>query len=305
MDTANMLRLVVLAAILGSSALFMRIAAPVLGSPVLIEYRVAIAALFLALVAWTYRLRGAARPLALRRHWKHYLIIGVFNSALPFLLVAFAAHTLSASLLSVLNATAPMWGALVGAVWGGQKVTKQIGFGLVVGVGGVALLVGFDSMAQEPGAGLAVAATVAATLSYALATQYVNSVQEKEDAPTPFANAHGSMWGAALVVLPLAILFPAPQETTPGIAGAVLALAIVCTGVAYLIYFRLLDDVGATSTLTATFLSPVFGILCGALFLDEPVGWHTVAGSAIVLLGTALVTGFRPHIKRAPATAAD
>ena len=110
MNTANFLRLVVLAAIWGSSFLFMRISAPVLGPALLIEYRVLFAALFLAAVGLVLR-----KKLGLREHWKHFLILGFFNSALPFLLFAFAARTLSASVLSVLNATAPMFGALIAA----------------------------------------------------------------------------------------------------------------------------------------------------------------------------------------------
>lgn len=299
MNTANMLRLVALAAIWGGSFLFMRIAAPVLGPAVLIEYRVGFAALFLALVAWVFHLRGKGAPLDVRRHWRHYLILGLFNSALPFLLFAFAARTLSASVLSVLNATAPMWGALVGAVWARQPVAGRTALGLLLGTAGVALLVGFDHAAERPGAAIAVAAALVAAFSYSIASQYAKSAP----AVAPFANAHGSMWAAAILVLPLAVLFPAPGEPTPGIMAAVLALGIVCSGIAYIIYFKLIEEVGTTSALTVTFLNPVFGILWGALFLHEAIGWHTIAGSAIVLLGTALVTGFRPGLGRAQAAA--
>lgn len=299
MNTANMLRLVALAAIWGGSFLFMRIAAPVLGPAVLIEYRVGFAALFLALVAWVFHLRGKGAPLDVRRHWKHYLILGLFNSALPFLLFAFAARTLSASVLSVLNATAPMWGALVGAVWARQPVSKRGALGLLLGTAGVALLVGFDHAAERPGAGIAVGAALVAAFSYSIASQYAKSAPSV----APFANAHGSMWAAAILVLPLVALFPAPGEPTMGIMAAVLALGVVCSGIAYIIYFKLIEEVGTTSALTVTFLNPLFGILWGALFLHETIGWHTVIGSAVVLVGTALVTGFRPRLKRAPAVA--
>jgi len=299
MNTANMLRLVALAAIWGGSFLFMRIAAPVLGPALLIEYRVGFAALFLALVAWLLHLRGKGAPLGVRRHWKHYLILGLFNSALPFLLFAFAARTLSASVLSVLNATAPMWGALVGAAWARQKVSGRSALGLLLGTGGVALLVGFDHVAERPGAGIAVGAALVAAFSYSIASQYAKSAP----AVAPFANAHGSMWAAAILVLPLVFFFPAPGEPTMGIMAAVLALGVVCSGIAYIIYFKLIEEVGTTSALTVTFLNPLFGILWGALFLHEAIGWHTIAGSAIVLLGTALVTGFRPRFGRAAAPA--
>jgi drug/metabolite transporter (DMT)-like permease len=291
MNTANLLRLVVLAAIWGGSFLFMRISAPVLGPAVLIEYRVLFAAVFLFAVGLVLRKR-----LGLREHWKHYLILGFFNSALPFLLFAFAARTLSASVLSVLNATAPMWGALLGAAWSRQRIGARTALGLVCGTAGVALLVGFDSVAARPGAGVALAAALFAAFSYSVASLYAKSAKSVE----PFANAHGSMWAAALLVLPALPFFPQAGEPTIGIMGAVLALGVLCSGIAYLLYFRLIAEVGTTSALTVTFLNPVFGILWGALFLGEVVGWYTVAGSAIVLVGTALVTGFVPKFRRAP-----
>jgi drug/metabolite transporter (DMT)-like permease len=106
------------------------------------------------------------------------------------------------------------------------------------------------------------------------------------------------MWTSAVMVLPALLVFPPAGAPTTGIVGAVLALGVLCSGVAYILYFRLIDAVGATSALTVTFLSPVFGILWGALFLGETVGWYTLAGSAIVLVGTALVTGFMPRLGR-------
>ena len=285
MNTANMLRLVLLAAIWGSSFLFMRIAAPVLGPAVLIEYRVGFAAVFLAIVGVILR-----KSLNVRAHWKHFLILGFFNSALPFLLFAYAASTLSASVLSVLNATAPMWGALIGALWSRQAISGRSALGLILGTAGVALLVGFDQVTSRPGAGIAIAAALVAAVSYSIASAYAKTAKSVE----PFANAHGSMWAATLLVIPVLPFFPAPAEPTIGIMGAALALGILCSGIAYILYFKLIQDVGPTSALTVTFLNPLFGILWGALFLGEVVGWHTVLGAAIVITGTALVTGFRP-----------
>ena len=294
MNTANMLRLVLLAAIWGSSFLFMRISAPVLGPAVLIEYRVAFAALFLLIVGVILKKR-----LQLADNWKHYLILGFFNSAFPFLLFAYAASTLTASVLSVLNATAPMWGALIGAVWSRQSISPKKGLGLVLGTAGVALLVGFDAVATKPGAGIAIAAALVAAVSYSVASAYAKSAKAVE----PFANAHGSMWAATVFVIPALAFFPSPGQATVGIMGAALALGVMCTGVAYIIYFKLIEEVGTTSALTVTFLNPLFGILWGALFLGEVVGWYTIAGAAIVIVGTALVTGFVPRWGSRAATA--
>lgn len=285
MNTANMLRLVLLAAIWGSSFLFIRISAPVLGPAVLIEYRVVFAALFLAIVGVFLKKR-----LEVAANWKHYLILGFFNSAFPFLLFAYAASTLTASVLSVLNATAPMWGALIGALWSRQPISAKKALGLALGTGGVALLVGFDAVASRPGAPAAIAAALVAAISYSVASAYAKSAKAVE----PFANAHGSMWAATLLTLPALAFFPSPGTPTPGIMAAALALGILCTGVAYILYFKLIEDVGTTSALTVTFLNPIFGILWGALFLGEIVGWYTVVGAGVVIAGTALVTGFTP-----------
>lgn len=285
MSTTNLLRLILLAAIWGGSFLFMRIAAPVLGAAVLIEYRVLFAALFLAAIGVFLK-----KTLDLKQHWKHYFILGLFNSALPFLMFAFAARTLSASVLAVLNATTPLWGTLIAAVWSRTMVSGKVLLGLALGTIGVALLVGFDHVSSKPGAGIAIAAVLFASFNYGIASNYAKQAKAVE----PFANAHGSMWASALLVLPVVPFFPAPGEPTVGIMGAVIALGVLCSGVAYLIYFRLIQDVGPSSALTVTFLSPLFGILWGVMFLGETVGWYTFAGAAIVITGTALVTGFRP-----------
>ena len=290
MKTANLFRLLALGAIWGASFLFMRVSAPVLGPGVLVELRLLFAALFLTGVGVILKKR-----LGLREHWKHFLILGFFNSALPFLLFAFAARTLSASLLSVLNATAPLWGALLGVVWTRQPVNARTAAGLLMGTAGVALLVGFDSVSAAPGAGVAIAAGLCAALSYAIAGLYTKSAKNVDS----FANAQGSMWSSTLWVLPALAFFPAPGEPTVGVWGAVIALGLLCSGIAYILFFRLIEELGATSALTVTFLIPVFGILWGVVFLDEVIGWHTFAGSAIVLAGTALVTGFVPRFGRA------
>ena len=282
-----MLRLILLAAIWGSSFLFMRICSPVLGPALLIECRVAFAALFLAVIG-----RLLKKRLDLAANWKHFLILGFFNSAFPFLLFAYAASTLTASVLSVLNATSPMWGALIAALWSRQAIPAKKVLGLVLGTCGVTLLVGFDKVTAHPGAGLAIAATMVGAISYAVASAYTKSARRVDS----FANAHGSMWAAAILEIPALALFPAPGHASIGIMGAALALGVMCTGIAYILYFKLIEDIGTTSALTVTFLNPLFGILWGSLFLGEVVGWHTIAGAAIVITGTTLVTGFAPRL---------
>jgi drug/metabolite transporter (DMT)-like permease len=285
MSLINIARLLLLAAIWGASFLFIRIAVPTLGPAFLMNGRVLFAAVFLLLVALVLKKR-----LLLVEHWRHYLQLGFINSALPFLLFAYAAGVLTASLLSVVNATAPIWGALIGILFYRQPMSVKVFCGLVLGVSGVAILVGFDPVLLQPGALLAVAAAASAACCYGIATHYTRRAKRIE----PFANAHGSMWGALCCLLPATVVFPVQQSLTPGVALAVLTLGVLCTGVAYLLYFKLVQEVGATSTLTVTFLIPVFGVLWGWLFLQEQIGWHTLGGSLTVLTGTALVTGFQP-----------
>ena len=287
MTAASLVRLLLLSAIWGGSFLLIRIGAPALGPVPLMEARVLLAAIFLAAVALLLR-----RPLAWRAHWRHYLFVGFFNSALPFLLFGYAALTLSAAMLSILNATSPLWGALIAATWQHAPLGRRTLAGLALGVVGVCLLVGFDRVALQPGAGIAIAASLAAALCYAVASNYAKTARTVD----PFANAHGSMWAASLLIAPALLAFPPAAAPAAGIVALVAALGVVCTGVAYLLYFRLIEDIGAAPALTVTFLIPLFGTFFGWLILDEAVGWHTLAGGAIVIAGTALVTGFSPRM---------
>lgn len=285
MNFKHFATLLLLAAIWGASFLFIRIAVPTLGPAALMTGRVLCAALFLFAVA-----RIVRKPLLLKGNAKHFMVLGFINSALPFFLFALSAHWLSASVMSVLNATAPIWGSLIGALFFQQRITWTGGVGLFLGVFGVSVLVGFDPLLVNAGAYWAVAAAAAAACCYGIATHYTRRAKAVE----PFANAHGSMWAAALWLLPLTWFFPMNDAVTVPVGLALFALGILCTGIAYLLYFGLVRDIGATPTLTVTFMIPVFGVLWGHLFLNEPIGWQTFVGTLLVLCGTALVTGFRP-----------
>lgn len=284
MTPASVIRLFSLAAIWGASFLFMRIAVPELGPAFLMFGRVFSAALFLAVAAIILK-----RRLPIRQHARHFLILSFFNTALPFLLFAYAAQTLTASLLAILNATAPLWGAVIGWLFFRQSMSLRVAVGLLLGIVGVSVLVGFDGKTMQPEVMQAIAAAAGAACCYGIATWYTRLAK-----PVPaFLNAHGSMWFASLWLLPLLWFVPLPvAEPASASLLAVMALGVMCTGIAYLLYFRLVQDLGATPTLTVTFLIPVFGVLWGHVFLNEAVGWHTLFGALIVITGTALVTGF-------------
>ncbi|PVZ70349.1 DMT family transporter [Pelagibaculum spongiae] len=287
MSLSSLFQLLGLSAIWGGSFLFMRMAVPALGPAVMIELRVLFAAIFLAIVALIIK-----KKLNLRQHWRTFLFLGLFNTGLPFLLIAYAAQTLSVSLLSIINAMAPVWGVVIGFLWKGSRLTVKTALGLLLGVVGVAVLVGFDASVGWSDS-LAVMASLAAALCYGIASNFVQHNQAEGAKPIePFANAHGSMWAASLWLLPFIPFAPANYMPSPTIALAVVALGVVCSGIAYLMYFKLIVDIGAPGALTVTFLVPFFGVLWGVLFLAEPLSWNIWVGAPVVVAGTMLVTGF-------------
>lgn len=277
--------LLLLGAIWGSSFLFIRVAVPALGPLVLMELRVGLAAAALALFAV-----AVGRLPKFRSRWKELLALGAFNAAIPFSLIAASEINLTASLAAILNATTALFTAVVAAAWTGEALTKGKMAGLVIGIVGVAVLVGWTPIALSGVVLLSVGASLLAAFSYALGGVYAK--QAFAGAP-PLALAIGQQMGAAMLLLPLAAVgVPAEAPSLP-VALSTLALALLCTAVAYLLYFYLISSVGPTKTLTVTFLSPVFGALFGVLFLDEPVGVGTLLGLGIILSSVALVTGIR------------
>jgi len=293
--TRDVVELVVLAALWGASFLFMRVAAPEFGPVALMALRVAIAAAFLV-PALALR-RGIS---GLRGRLVHVLVLGVVNSALPFCLLAYATLSVTAGLASILNATSPLWGGLVAHVWLKDRLTRGRALGLVVGFAGVAFLVWGRASFRPGGAGLAVVAAMAATLSYGVAASYAKRFLAGAD---PLAVAAGSQVGATLVLLPPAVaLWPAGPVSAPA-WEAVVALGVACTAVAYVLYFRLIASVGPARAIAVTFLIPAFAMVWGALFLGEAIALRMLAGAGIVLAGTALATGIVKLPARPPGLA--
>lgn len=282
MTGRDIARMLLLAALWGGSFAFMRVAVPALGPIWLAACRVTLAFVALLAVAWLRR-----DVPSLRAHWRAYLAIGALNSALPFALFSFAAQTISASTAAVLNATSPFFGAIVGALWLGDPLTSRKLMGMTLGFVGVGLLVGWQSEPLNAAAQLAVLACLVAALCYALAGAFIKSRLHR--APS-FGVALYSQLGAALVLAPVIPFVAAPTAVTTGVVACVIALALLSTAVAYLLYFRLIADIGPARALTVTFLIPLFGALWGFLFLGEPVAPSTVVGGALILGGTWLAS---------------
>jgi len=278
--------LVLLAALWGASYIFIRVAVPALGPFVLMGARVALASGALALYA-VLLARGMPK---FRSRWKEFLIVGATNSAIPFTLIAAAELELTASLAAILNSTTALFVAVVAAVWIGESLTIKKVVGLLLGFAGVVVLVGWDPVPLNGAVLLAVGAMLAASLSYAVGGVYVKRTFA---GVSPLAMTIGQQGAAAAILLPLAAAsLPGEAPPLPAALSA-LALALLCTAVAYLLYFRLIENVGPTKTLAVTFLIPVFGLLFGVVLLDEPVGLGTLVGFAIISYGVALVTEIR------------
>jgi drug/metabolite transporter (DMT)-like permease len=287
MKPRDLLELLSLAAIWGASFLFMRVAVPGFGPVALAGLRVAGASLLLMPLLV---MRGEWPHL--RRHWRPILLVGLTNSALPFLCYAYAALAITGGLSSVFNATSPLWGALIAWLWLHERPTLLRTVGLVIGFGGVAWLAWdkahFKAGADGINSGLAVLACLCATLMYGFSANYTRRFLSGVPALTLAA---GSQFAAALL-LAVPMLWRWPTQN-PGVSawGAAAGLALACTGIAYVMYFRLIARLGATRAISVTFLVPAFAVLWGALFIHEDISATMLVACGVILAGTALVTG--------------
>jgi drug/metabolite transporter (DMT)-like permease len=279
MNRIQALELTLLGAIWGASFLFQRVAAPEFGPLALVEVRVAIAAALLGAVAHSRSVWPSTRS-----HWRELFVLAAFNSAIPFVLFAYATLHLSAGFAAVLNATAPLFGVLVAFAWIGQRPRFLRVLGLIVGFAGVVVLI--TSKGSLGGAGWAVAAGLCAALGYGFSAHWTLLKLQRVH---PLAIAAGSQVASSVLLLPFAIAYwPSAKPSMAGVASAA-ALGAVCTGLAYLIYFHLLPALGPTRTMTVTYLVPIFAMAWGALFLAEPITLGMSIGGAVILTGVALV----------------
>ena len=298
MKTSDLMELLALAALWGASFLFMRLGAAEFGPVALSALRVGLAtAVLLPMLLW----QGHAATL--RAHWRPIAVVGVVNSALPFVLFSIAALAINAGLSSIFNATAPLWGALIAWAWLGDKLTRVRVAGLAIGFLGV-LGLAWDKASFKAGehgvsAVAAIAACLAATLCYGFAANYT---KRKLGGVAPLAVATGSQLAATVALaLPAWWLWPAAAAPSGTAWASVIGLALLCTALAYLLYFRLIANLGAARAITVTFLIPVFGLIWGAVFLGERLTPAMLFGCAVILLGTALTTGVLRWPARQPA----
>lgn len=290
MNTRDRLELLLLAAIWGGSFLFMRVAAPELAPSVVAFLRVALAAaVLLPLVAW----HGQWPSLWQRAGAIGW--VGLINSALPFLAYAYAAHSITAGLLSIFNATTPLWAALIAWLWLADRPGRRRALGLAIGFAGV-LWLAWDKAGIRPGApasgtAWAVMACLGATVCYGLAA---NHTQRFLAGVPALVLAAGSQLSASVVLVTPAVLAWPTRWPSAAALAAVLLLGVLCTAAAYVLYFRLVAHAGPAKAVTVTFLVPGFAMGWGALFLGETLTPVMALACVAILVGTGLVTGAKP-----------
>lgn len=282
--------LITLASLWGASFMFIRIASPVLGPVMLVTLRVFLAGV--ALLAYSYLTGG---PPLFHAGWRRYLVLGALNAAVPFALMAWAALYLPASLLSILNASVPLSTAVVAAFSMGERLTWTKMTGLIIGLMGVSIVVGWNPTALTPLIALAAGAVLLAAFFYGMGSVYSRVAF---DGDSPLSLATGQQLFAAALLAPAALVqVPGTWPSLPVVA-AVVGLALLCTSAAYLLYFYLIRTVGPVKTMTVTYLIPMFGTLWGWLVLGERIEPATLLGFAVILLGVSLVSGVHLGMRR-------
>jgi drug/metabolite transporter (DMT)-like permease len=266
----------------------MRIIAPVLGAFPTAFFRVSLAsaglAVLLVLLRTEWNMRGKL---------KAALALGVINSAIPFVMYSLAAKVLPAGYSAILNATTPLMGVVVGALFFGDKLTVNKAGGVLFGLAGVAMLTHTESGAMSGELLLGVAACLVATTCYAFASFLTKRwISDKGGLDSKLV-AFGSQFGAAIALLPFFGYSVATHTVSDWGNGevwlAVAGLGLLCTSLAYILYFRLIANIGPVRSLTVTFLIPPFGVLWGVLFLHEQLSMAHAYGGALIGVAVWLV----------------
>ncbi len=274
--------LIILSAIWGSSFLFLRLTSPVFGPIFLIEMRVLSGlAVLLPLVLFLGKLAE------FQKHWKMIATVSLMNMAIPFCFFAFSAVYIGAGLLSIINATVPIFSACVAYIVYKERLSRSSLLGLLIGFLGVVVLMFNPGESFGSSGWLAILSALLACLLYGTAINLtVNNLQ----GVSGLTITAGGLFVSSLVLLPFA-LWARPEVLPVGnIWWSVFALGIVCTGFGFVMFYRLIDRIGAGRAIMTTYLIPVFSILWGNIFLGESVTLIMVAGCILVLLGVGLTT---------------
>lgn len=285
MTRRDLVDFVLLAALWGASFLFMRVGAPEFGPISLIGLRVLIAAMCLWLLICLTQ-PDALR--AMRAHMMPLAVVGFTNSALPFCLLAFATLSLTAGFTSLINASVPLWAALLGLLWLRTSMNRAQWLGLALGVAGMVILTWGKVDFKPGGSGVAILAGLVATLSYGWSTHFA---KRRLSSVVPIGVATGSQTAAAIMLLAPTFWFWPKTNPSSNAWIALVLLGTFSTALAYILYFRLISRLGGQKAAAVTFLIPVFAALWGWVILGEAVTISMVLGGIVILVGTALTLG--------------
>ena len=275
-----------MSALWGASFPLLRIASPAFGPMALAGIRCALAALVLTLL-----MRLLGQPWPARRSWLPLAALGLLTVVAPFVLFNWAALTLPAGYSAVLNATAPVFGVLAAAAAGDEKITPRSLLGCVAGFAGVALLVQLGPVDATPTVILAALSCTAAAACYGVGAIFMKRASSHHPPLAAAATIH--IAAALMLAVPVGVAVPSMQLNV-GVWMAVALLGLVTSGFMYWISMRLMREIPASAATSSAFMIPLFGVTWGALFLNEPVTAGMVPGSLLILLATALITGFNP-----------
>ncbi len=288
MKTKYFAQLVALSALWGASFMLIRIASPLLGPNVLAALRIGVATLTLAILMRAMRHRW---PL---RHWRELARLGLLSVALPFLLFAWAALQLPAGYSALLNTTAVLFGIFAAARMKEDTLTVRKLIGCACGFAGVALIVGLGPVKPSPAVILAALGCIGASACYGISTPLMKRAIARMQ---PLEIAAGIHAVSFLMLLPGALWSLPQAQFTPAALAAVAVMGIITSGLAYWLHIRILVHVSPVAAMSPTFMIPVFGVTWGHLFLGEQLSGGIYVGGALVLLASALVTGFSPWQK--------
>ena len=288
MNPVDLFRLLSLAAIWGASFLFMRIIAPVIGSIPTAFFRVSIAAAGLLVILGLMRISWDFKG-----KLKTVMLLGVINSGIPATLYSVAAQVLPAGYSSIFNATTPLMGVLIGGLFFHERLTGAKLGGVFLGLFGVGVLTRAGPVAFDMELLMGAVACLLATTCYGFAGFLARRWLDQAGGLDSRLSALGSMLGATLFLLPLfgysVISQPPASWGGWSVWLSLLGLGLGCTAFAYIIYFRLLTSIGPVKSMTTTFLIPLFGVLWGGLFLDEPLSMAHVYGGMLIALALWMV----------------
>lgn len=288
MKLSDYVRLLVLAAIWGASFLFMRIAAPVLGALPTAFFRVLLGAIGLAVILIMFKTK-----VDFKGKLKETMLLGVINSGLPFLMYGVAAVLLPAGYSAIFNATTPLMGVMIGWMFFGESLTAKKAAGVLIGLMGIALLTTTGSVTLSTTVVAGALACLVATSCYGAAGFLTKRWVADKGGLDAKLVAFGSQIGATLFLAPFfgisAAVNPPATWGNSTVWLALVGVGFICTACAYILYFRLIADIGPVRSLTVTFLIPPFGVLWGAMFLGEHLSAAHLYGGGLICLAVWFV----------------